>query len=66
MFNFTWASVFGVTLIIAFYSLLPDIDHKNSTITWLFFGVGVLGLVITYSRTFNNSSCIHFFIGKYI
>ena len=46
MFDFTWASVLGVTLIIAFYSLLPDIDHKNSTITWLFFGVGVLGLVI--------------------
>lgn len=46
IFDFTWASVFAVTFIIGFYSLLPDIDLKNSTITWLFFGVGVLGLVI--------------------
>ena len=33
-----------------FYSLLPDIDHKNSTITWWFFGIGVLGLVFGISE----------------
>jgi len=43
--DFTWASVAIITLLIVFYCLLPDIDHKSSTITWWFFGVGILGLV---------------------
>ena len=44
-FNFTATSLIVLCAISIFYSLLPDIDHKNSTITWWFFGVGVLGLV---------------------
>ena len=39
-------SIINIGLILIFYSLLPDIDHKNSTITWWFFGIGILGLVI--------------------
>jgi hypothetical protein len=46
LFEFTWKSITLVSLIIVFYSLLPDIDHKNSTITWWFFGIGFLGLAI--------------------
>ena len=46
LFDFSWVSVLAISAIIVFYSLLPDIDHKNSTITWFFFGIGVLGLVI--------------------
>jgi len=45
LFEFSFYSVFVLTGIIVFYSLLPDIDHKNSTITWWFFGIGVLGLL---------------------
>lgn len=43
--SFTLSSVFAIVIITIFYSLLPDVDHKNSTITWWFFGIGVLGLV---------------------
>lgn len=43
--SLTLSSVFLIALVTVFYSLLPDIDHKNSTITWWFFGIGVLGLV---------------------
>lgn len=45
-FYFTASSLAIMMCIIAFYSLLPDIDHKNSTMTWWFFGAGVLGLVL--------------------
>jgi len=33
---------FGIWFI---YSLLPDIDHKNSKITWLFIGIGIIGVL---------------------
>ena len=45
LFKFTADSIFIIALLTIFYSVLPDIDHKNSTITWWFFGLGVLGLV---------------------
>ena len=45
-FNVNFKSIAIVSLIIVFYSILPDIDHKNSTITWFFFGVGIIGLII--------------------
>ena len=44
--SFSITSLLTMALITVFYSLLPDIDHKNSTITWWFFGIGVLGLTI--------------------
>ena len=46
LFSFTSSSIFIMALLTIFYALLPDIDHKNSTITWWFFGIGVLGLVL--------------------
>ena len=46
LFKFDISSIFIMILLTVFYSILPDIDHKNSAITWLFFGIGVLGLVI--------------------
>jgi hypothetical protein len=46
IFEFTITSILTIVAISIFYSLLPDIDHKNSTITWWFFGIGVLGLAI--------------------
>jgi len=45
-FSFNALSAILLSCLIVFYSLLPDIDHKNSTITWFFFGMGVLGLVL--------------------
>ncbi|MEK6886023.1 MAG: metal-dependent hydrolase [Nanoarchaeota archaeon] len=49
-FYFTASSIAIMAGVIVFYSLLPDIDHKNSTITWWFFGIGVLGLVFGISE----------------
>jgi membrane-bound metal-dependent hydrolase YbcI (DUF457 family) len=43
--SFSASSIFSIILITVFYSLFPDIDHKNSTITWWFFGFGVIGIV---------------------
>ena len=45
-FEVSFKSIAIVSLIVVFYSLLPDVDHKNSTITWFFFGVGLIGLTI--------------------
>lgn len=45
LFSFTPISVFVMALLTIFYAILPDIDHKNSTITWVFIGIGVLGLI---------------------
>jgi len=45
LFSFTTSSIFIIVLLTIFYALLPDIDHKNSTITWFFIGIGVLGLI---------------------
>ena len=44
-FDFGIRSLLVMSAVIVFYSLLPDLDHKNSTITHWFFGIGILGLV---------------------
>ena len=44
--SFSIGSLLSIVVITVLYSLLPDIDHKSSTITWWFFSIGVLGLVI--------------------
>ncbi len=46
IFPFNPLSIFMISGIIVFYSLLPDIDHRNSTITWWFFGLGIFGLIV--------------------
>jgi hypothetical protein len=50
-FNMNWfewsvSSVLIIIGLIAFYSILPDIDHKAGTMTWVFLGIGIMGLVI--------------------
>jgi membrane-bound metal-dependent hydrolase YbcI (DUF457 family) len=44
--SFSVSSIFSIAVVTIFYSLFPDIDHKNSTITWWFFGIGVVGIVL--------------------
>jgi hypothetical protein len=46
LFEFNLKSIAIITGIIVFYSILPDVDHKGSTITWWFFGVGIAGLLV--------------------
>lgn len=48
---FTPNSIFLILVITIFYSLLPDMDHKNSTITWFFLGIGILGIVLGILET---------------
>lgn len=45
--EFSWKSASIICLITVFYSLLPDIDHKGSSITHFFFGIGILGIIIS-------------------
>ena len=45
-FNFSLISLLLMGLIVIFYSILPDIDHKGSSITHIFFGIGILGSII--------------------
>ncbi len=54
----TWKSFFLILGVSCFYCLLPDIDHKNSTITWTFFGIGVLGLTIAMIELLFDKSYI--------
>ena len=44
-----------MTVIITYiFSLLPDIDHRISTITWTFLGVGILGLLFGVTNMLYN------------
>jgi hypothetical protein len=44
--DFDIKNIFLLSFIISFYSILPDIDHRASYITHIFFGIGILGLII--------------------
>ena len=48
----------GILLICITYifCLLPDIDHKMSSITWMFLGIGIIGIVIGLINTFYRFS----------
>jgi len=41
----TPASIVIFACVIAFYSILPDIDHPAGTMTWVILGIGVFGIV---------------------
>ena len=51
---FDWPSLLDIKMLIVLaaiayiYSLLPDIDHPISTITWNFLGIGIIGLVASF------------------
>ena len=53
-------------IIIVFYSLLPDLDHKISTMTWWFLSVGILGLMISVVQLLFNINIIPNTIGLLI
>jgi len=44
LFDLGVYSIIAMAIIIPLYSILPDIDHKGSWITHLFFGIGIAGL----------------------
>lgn len=43
-FEFGVVPILIIAGIILFYSILPDMDHTNSSITWWFFAIGLLGV----------------------
>jgi len=50
-FSLGWAEIPIVTAIILLYALLPDIDHKMSSITWVFLISGCLLFWLGYFHT---------------
>lgn len=52
-FNYTFKDICIYTIIVAAYSLLPDTDHRNSTISFIFIGLSILGMGAGYS--YNNN-----------
>ena len=52
-----------ITIIIFIYSLLPDIDHQMSKITWIFLGVGIFGSIY---GTFCDIKILYFSLGLLI
>lgn len=58
-FKINFFTVISISLVIIIYSLLPDIDHKNSTITWFFFAIGIMGLIIGLLDNFYDFKTIN-------
>ena len=50
-FNMDIKTIISLICITYIFSLLPDIDHKMSTATWLFLGIGIVGIVISLLNT---------------
>lgn len=44
-FSFNFKSILFIIFLTLFYSILPDIDHKSSTMTWWFIGLSILGMI---------------------
>ena len=60
-FDLLSLETYGIILVIIFiYSLLPDVDHQMSVITWIFLGVGILGSIY---GTFYNVKILYFSLG---
>jgi len=55
---FGWFSgievIFISLIIVGVFSLLPDIDHPNSKITWFFIGMGILAFILSISLNEQN------------
>jgi hypothetical protein len=68
---FGWFDLFNVNLygifktiilfiiVIGFYCLLPDLDHKSGTITWFLIGLSIVGMF--YGFLFNEKNIKIFF-----
>jgi membrane-bound metal-dependent hydrolase YbcI (DUF457 family) len=48
-FDYNLKNIYIYTIIIALYSLLPDSDHRNSFISFVFIGASIIGLIIGYN-----------------
>ena len=46
-FNIDIRTIVSLVCITYIFSLLPDIDHKMSKITWFFLGIGITGILIS-------------------
>jgi hypothetical protein len=46
-FNIDIQTLISLIVITYIFSLLPDIDHKSGTCTWLFLGTGIVGIIIS-------------------
>ena len=46
-FNIDIQTIISLICITYIFSLLPDIDHKSGTCTWLFLGTGIVGIIIS-------------------
>ena len=44
-FSFSLLNIILYVLIICLFALIPDIDHKIGKLTWIFLGLGIVGLI---------------------
>ena len=62
-FEISFSSILILIGLIAFYSILPDIDHKSGTMTWIFLGISIFGLIIgLITMIFNFKIALYLFI----
>lgn len=59
-FNYNFKDICTYAIIIAIYCLLPDADHRNSTISFVFIGASILGMAVGYYYN-NNTILFSFF-----
>jgi len=66
------SSIIIYSLVIGIYCLLPDVDHPISTITWIFVGVSVVGLIYGFFLDINIAYyafgllCFTFFCAQFL
>jgi hypothetical protein len=52
-FKFDLYNIGLMVVIIYIYSLIEDLDLKNSAVTWTFIPIGIIAIIIGYSMTNN-------------
>lgn len=60
-FPFTAITIMYYAVIIFVYALLPDADHRSSTISFIFVGVSILGMA--YGYNYKNNAMLYFSYG---
>jgi len=53
-FNYDLKSIGVYAIIISIYCLLPDSDLRNSTISYLFIAVSIIGMILGYNYDVTN------------
>jgi predicted MFS family arabinose efflux permease len=51
-FNIDIRTAISLVVITYIFSLLPDIDHRISQITWLFLGIGIAGILTSVINSY--------------